>query len=252
MAVQTGDTRRRNQVLKRFVSDLAELDTEQRAQQITALLRGLVHPGMIKDWCGIVEVLTADQPPLVAEQLAPFRAVADVLRDGDPSRGDALPPEQREFAAEVLKQFVAAANEQQAPRPPSLSAMNGGAAGTRWATPPFSNQENRYRRMRAPNSHPRIGLERVRGCEKTGRAPRSTRRNQANLVACECLSHSFRSLSVSPATQATSTHWPDLALARTASQIFWVSSASRNVGEAGWPLPIPSRKSANWWMKVCS
>jgi hypothetical protein len=125
MCVQTRDTRRRNQVLKRFVSDLAELDWEQRAQQITAVLRGLVHPGMIKDWCEIVEALTVDQPQQVIQQLVPFRVVADVLRDGDISRVDALPPEQAEFAAEVLEQFVAAGDEQP-PKPPSVAAVFGG------------------------------------------------------------------------------------------------------------------------------
>lgn len=39
--------------------------------------------------------------------------------------------------------------------------------------------------------------------------------------------------SSSVVAHATSTHWPDLALARTASQTFWGSNASRNVGEAG-------------------
>jgi len=43
--------------------------------------------------------------------------------------------------------------------------------------------------------------------------------------------------------------WPGLL---TASVTYSVASASRKVGDAGLPLARPSRKSAAWWMKVCS
>ena len=45
---------------------------------------------------------------------------------------------------------------------------------------------------------------------------------------------------------------PVFALFSTASHTRCVSSASRNVGGHGLPLPNASRKSATWWVKECS
>src|SRR5690606_8548998 len=48
------------------------------------------------------------------------------------------------------------------------------------------------------------------------------------------------------------TQLPDLPEAMMASQTRLVSSASRKVGAAAWPVRSPSRKSATWWVKECS
>src|SRR4051812_39937090 len=50
----------------------------------------------------------------------------------------------------------------------------------------------------------------------------------------------------------TLSHCPVFADESTASQTRWVSSASRNVGPAGFPSAKPCRKSATWCTKVCS
>ena len=49
-----------------------------------------------------------------------------------------------------------------------------------------------------------------------------------------------------------SSHPLFFALFNTASHTFCVSSASRNVGGQGLPVARDSRKSATWWMNVCS
>jgi hypothetical protein len=51
---------------------------------------------------------------------------------------------------------------------------------------------------------------------------------------------------------ATFSHRSVFADLSTASQTYWVSSASRKVGWVGFRLARPSRKSANWWTKLCS
>src|SRR5437899_12323714 len=51
---------------------------------------------------------------------------------------------------------------------------------------------------------------------------------------------------------ATFSHEPVFADLSTASQILCVSSASRNVGLAGFPLLNPSMKSATWCTNECS
>jgi hypothetical protein len=50
-----------------------------------------------------VRALLGPQGPEVVERLAVFPVIADALDSGDLSRLDPLPPEQREFALEVLK-----------------------------------------------------------------------------------------------------------------------------------------------------
>ena len=44
----------------------------------------------------------------------------------------------------------------------------------------------------------------------------------------------------------------EFAESRIASHTYCVSSASRNVGGHGLPLPIASKKSATWFTKLCS
>jgi tetratricopeptide (TPR) repeat protein len=106
VTAQDRDSRRRNEVLKQFVKALEELDVEQRLPHCITLLRAVAHSRRRDDWPEIARILTVAQPRESVEQLTLlFGAVADVLQDGDRSCLDALPPELREFAAEVLAQF---------------------------------------------------------------------------------------------------------------------------------------------------
>ncbi|MFA6107625.1 MAG: tetratricopeptide repeat protein [Candidatus Latescibacterota bacterium] len=76
-----------------------------RVRFLTGVLRALRTPAMQAHWPGICRALCEGQPPAVAEQLQFLLPVCEVLETGDRSKLDPLPPEQRDFALEVLSGF---------------------------------------------------------------------------------------------------------------------------------------------------
>jgi hypothetical protein len=83
----------------------ASLPLEQRTALFTSLLRVLAEPGKKDLWLAVLRSLLAQLPADVSPSIGFFRPVADVLESGDITRLDPLPPEQREFAREVLRRF---------------------------------------------------------------------------------------------------------------------------------------------------
>jgi hypothetical protein len=75
---------------------------------IIAVLRRSADAGMRPHWPRICRALCENQPPEVAEKLAFLLPVCEVLETNDRSRLDPLPPEQRDFALEVLRGFEVA------------------------------------------------------------------------------------------------------------------------------------------------
>ncbi len=87
---------------------LAGAGREERSRVCMGVLLGLARPGYRDRWASVwralVSALPDDAVRQALEQLAP---VAEVLETGDRAVLDPLPPEQREFAGEVLRKFDA-------------------------------------------------------------------------------------------------------------------------------------------------
>ena len=78
-------------------------DMRERVASITGILRGL--SGLKDRWLRAWQKLTEAQPMDVMASLQFLAAVATVLETGDRSTLDPLPPEQRDFAIDVLAGF---------------------------------------------------------------------------------------------------------------------------------------------------
>jgi len=83
----------------------AGLPDEQRVGVIAGVLRALSEARYKPLWPGVLRSLLAHASAGVRTAIEFLRPVAEVLESGDATRLDPLPPEQREFALEVLGQF---------------------------------------------------------------------------------------------------------------------------------------------------
>jgi tetratricopeptide (TPR) repeat protein len=85
---------------------LGRVGAKDRFRQIIDLLTSLASPEMRSAWPTVWRAIAASEPAEVIEQIRFFDAVAEALeREGDHSSLDPLPPEQRDFALEVLRKF---------------------------------------------------------------------------------------------------------------------------------------------------
>jgi hypothetical protein len=87
---------------KAFVTSLAP---EQRKEPILELLSGLASPETASVWPRVWRAVGRDQPQDVLSSLAFLAGVAEVLEGHDRSVLNPLPPEQREFAEEILRKL---------------------------------------------------------------------------------------------------------------------------------------------------
>ena len=78
---------------------------EQQRECIVGLLSGLSSPETASVWLRIWRAVSRDQPQDVLSSLAFLDAVADVLEGRERSVLNPLPPEQREFAEEILRKL---------------------------------------------------------------------------------------------------------------------------------------------------
>jgi hypothetical protein len=102
---------RLDQVLNAMPRDLIGLDLPERAGPIR-LLGSLASPGMWEAWPTVWRAIQRMLSTETADQFLFFTAIAAALeRHGDLSSLDPLPPEQREFAVEVLRKFQATTPE---------------------------------------------------------------------------------------------------------------------------------------------
>ena len=92
------------------------LNIARRVPFVTGVVRALCQPVMRPHWSRITRALCQNQPPEVAERLQFLLPVCDVLDSGDRSKLDPLPPEQRDFALEVLAGFEPASGADPSPR----------------------------------------------------------------------------------------------------------------------------------------
>lgn len=102
------DTDRLDRITNALQRSLAALDPSERAEQLVRLLASLASPDMRRGWPTVWRAILGMQTPETAGQFSVFTAIAEALeRHGDLSPLDPLPPEQREFALEVLRKFEA-------------------------------------------------------------------------------------------------------------------------------------------------
>ena len=80
----------------------ASVPPEQRKESIVELLSGLTSSETAAVWLRVWRTVGRDQPQDVLSSLAFLDAVADVLEGRELSVLNPLPPEQREFAEEIL------------------------------------------------------------------------------------------------------------------------------------------------------
>lgn len=93
-------------ILAGFRDVLSGLGPDERLPHVLGVLASLASPDMREGWPIVVRGILGSEPPDVGEHLRFVTAVAEVLeRHGDLSPLDPLPPEQREFAQEVLRTF---------------------------------------------------------------------------------------------------------------------------------------------------
>lgn len=97
-----------NNILNRLAQHLASKSSEQRVLKLTDFLARLAAPSMLKGWTYATRWLLGAQPPEIREALGFLELVCTILEGGDKSLLDPLPPEQREFALNVLTRFDAA------------------------------------------------------------------------------------------------------------------------------------------------
>jgi hypothetical protein len=87
---------------KAFVTSLAP---EKRKESMLELLSGLASPDTAAVWLSVWRAVGRDQAPDLLSSLVFLDAVADVLEGRDRSVLNPLPPEQREFASEILRKL---------------------------------------------------------------------------------------------------------------------------------------------------
>lgn len=126
------DKDRVEEILTALLAALATLGLDERAEQLVRLLASLSSPDMREGWPTVWRAILGRERPESAGQLSFFTAIAEVLeRHGDLSPLDPLPPEQREFALEVLKKFEPPTPEQpmvpDAPHHPPDQGASGAA-----------------------------------------------------------------------------------------------------------------------------
>ena len=89
-----------------FAREVAEdLVPAAKTRFVIGLMRDLRVSNMRPHWSHICRALCENQPPEVAEQLRFLLPVCDALESNDRTKLDPLPPEQRDFALEVLDGF---------------------------------------------------------------------------------------------------------------------------------------------------
>jgi len=101
-----GDIKTRTEdVLRKFLAALASLSNEQAREAALRFLNSLALPEMKETWPNVWRGLVVQLRPEVAEPVRFLEPVCSVLEGKDRTLLDALPPEQREFALEVLAKF---------------------------------------------------------------------------------------------------------------------------------------------------
>ncbi|MCH8218189.1 MAG: hypothetical protein IH892_15640, partial [Planctomycetes bacterium] len=83
---------------------LTQLDIKERSARLVELLAALAEPEGEKVWIYAVRRLVQDWAK-APEEFAVFTLVADILDTEDTTKLDPLPPEQRDFALEVMRKF---------------------------------------------------------------------------------------------------------------------------------------------------
>ena len=102
-----GVTDEANNTLDRFAQHLATMLPEVRTLTLTGFLARLASPVMRRGWTHAARWLIGAQPPETRQALGFLEPVCAVLEGGEQSLLDPLPPEQREFALNVLTRFDA-------------------------------------------------------------------------------------------------------------------------------------------------
>lgn len=107
-----------NHVLTQFTSILNSLTSEVGREVAVRFLNNLVFLTSKDEWAKAARNLAAQLKPEVAEAVKFLEPVCSVLEGKDRTLLDALPPEQREFALEVLAKF------EPKPKPEPAKAQN--------------------------------------------------------------------------------------------------------------------------------
>ncbi len=116
--VSTSDQHRVERVCSDAKASISSLAPEQRRESILELLSCLSSAKTASVWLRVWRAVSQDQPPDVLSSLAFLDAVAGVLEGRDRSVLNPLPPEQREFAEEILRKL-------QPPTPTDTGPVNG-------------------------------------------------------------------------------------------------------------------------------
>lgn len=103
--VSPSHPRRVERVCSEAEGFVTSVGPEQQGTFIVALLGGLASPETVSVWLHLWRAVGRDQPEDVLSSLAFLDAVADVLEGRDRSVLNPLPPEQREFAEEILRKL---------------------------------------------------------------------------------------------------------------------------------------------------
>jgi hypothetical protein len=122
-AQDDGATNEANNTLDRLAQHLATKPSDQRVLALTRFLADLASPEMLQGWLHAARRLLGAQPPETRQALVFLEPVCAVLEGGEKSLLDPLPPEQREFALNVLARFDA----EKAPSTPPV-AVNADSA----------------------------------------------------------------------------------------------------------------------------
>lgn len=102
-----GATEEANNTLDLLAQRLASMLPEVRTLKLTDFLARLTSPTMRQGWIYAARRLIGAQPPATRQALGFLEPVCAVLDGGEKSLLDPLPPEQREFALNVLTRFDA-------------------------------------------------------------------------------------------------------------------------------------------------
>jgi hypothetical protein len=103
---RAGDMKTRTEdVLRKFSAALASMSNEQAREAALRFLNSLALPELKETWPNVWRGLVTQLNAAVAEGVRFLEPVCRVLEGKDRTLLDALPPEQREFALEVLAKF---------------------------------------------------------------------------------------------------------------------------------------------------
>ena len=106
LSIATKDQTSAENVLTKFAAALNSLKQEQASEIALRFLNSFASSVMNDAWPIGWRILLANLKPEIAEAVKFLEPVCDVLEGKDRSLLDALPPEQREFALEVLAKFT--------------------------------------------------------------------------------------------------------------------------------------------------